>query len=73
MEKDFIFRFHIYFSASFASYFLVSDIYKYMHIFSDERIVYIIYIYIYIYIYFAYEISLEAYEISLEANVVRGD
>ena len=24
-EKDFIFRFHIYFSASFASYFLVSD------------------------------------------------
>ena len=25
LEKDFIFRFHIYFPASFASYFLVSD------------------------------------------------
>ena len=25
LEKDFIFRFHIYFSASFASYFLVSN------------------------------------------------
>ena len=27
LEKDFIFGFHIYFSGSFASYFLVSDIY----------------------------------------------
>ena len=41
LEKDFIFRFHIYFSASFASYFLVSD--AYIHIYT--------YIYIYIYIF----------------------
>ena len=35
LEKDFIFRFHIYFSASFAFYFLVSYIYIYIYISKD--------------------------------------
>ena len=43
LKKDFIFRFHIYFSASFASFFLVSDI---LYIY--------IYVYIYICIYYIY-------------------